>query len=116
MIGERLRKIRKSKGITQKELADVLGVNKATVSLYEKNINEPNDSVKTKMAKYFKISMDYLTGVIDEEISYYDKNTFLKLSSDISKEDIRFINEIMEFISFRQNQRNDDLFLDLDAE
>ena len=116
MVGERLRKIRKDKGITQKELAEIIGINKATVSLYEKNINEPNDSVKGKMARYFKVSMDYLTGVIDEEVSYYDESIFMKLPGGISKDERRLMNDMMEFISYRRKQRNDDLPIDMESE
>jgi len=37
MIGERLRMMRKNKGISQTELGNVLGLKKSTISLYENN-------------------------------------------------------------------------------
>ena len=102
MIGERLKALRKSKGITQRELAEVLNIRKATVSLYETNVNEPSDLIKIKIAKYFNTSVDYLIGVIDDEVSYYDKNIFLKLPDDISADEYRLINDIVELILFRR--------------
>ena len=69
MIGERLRELRKNKGLSQQKLSDILGLTKSAVSLYEKNKTEPNDKIKIIIAKYFDISVDYLIGVIDEEIS-----------------------------------------------
>ena len=65
MIGERLRIVRKNKGTTQKELSDVLGMKKSSISLYEIGKIDPPDEVKISIAKYFNISLDYLIGVID---------------------------------------------------
>jgi len=104
MIGERLKILRKNKGITQKDLADILGVRKASVSLYETDKYDPADAIKIKIAKYFNISMDYLTGVIDDEISYYKKDVFLKLPDNISSEEKRLIDDIVDLILFRRKQ------------
>jgi transcriptional regulator with XRE-family HTH domain len=98
MMGERLRELRKSKKITQEELAEVLNIQKSTISLYETGKSDPSDEVKNKIARYFKISLDYLAGIIDEEIGYYDKNSFLKLPAGISAEDKSFLDRLVEFI------------------
>ena len=39
-VGERIKQIRNSKGITQAELADALGTTKATISRYESDKRE----------------------------------------------------------------------------
>ena len=109
MIGERLRTLRKNKGITQKELADILGVRKAAVSLYETGKNDPTDPIKIILARYFNISVDYLIGIIDDEVSYYDNNIFLKLPENISDEEKRLINDVVELILFRRKQSKLDL-------
>ena len=41
-LGEKIRKLRLSKDITQRELADQLNVSFQTVSKWENNINEPD--------------------------------------------------------------------------
>ena len=87
MIGERLRMLRKEKGITQKELGSILNVQESTVSLYEIGKNDSSDEVKIRIARYFKVSLDFFIGVIDEEVEYYDKNLFLRLPDNISGED-----------------------------
>ena len=102
MIGERLKKLRKNKGITQIELAEILGVQKSTVSLYETGKSDPSDEVKIRIAKYFKVSLDFFIGVIDEETGYYDKNLFLRLPN-ISGEDKIFLNKFIEFLEFKSN-------------
>ena len=86
MIGERLKKLRKDKVIKQEELADIIGVQKSTVSLYELGKNDPSDKVKIEIAKYFNISLDYLIGVIDEPVPYFSNQLFVKLLDDMSSD------------------------------
>ncbi|MBQ8426295.1 MAG: helix-turn-helix transcriptional regulator [Clostridia bacterium] len=62
MIGEIIKELRTDKGISQKQLADVIGVGQATVSEWERSVNEPKASYIEKLADYFNISTDYLFG------------------------------------------------------
>jgi transcriptional regulator with XRE-family HTH domain len=78
IIGERLADLRKDKGLQQKELAGIIGVTERSVSLYERELSSPNDKVKLKIAKYFNVSLDYLMGLTNREISY-DHNDYIAL-------------------------------------
>ena len=51
MIGERLSDLRKDKGLTQQELADILHLTKYNISAYEREANEAPDNVKIAMAQ-----------------------------------------------------------------
>lgn len=62
MIGERLRKLRKAKGMTQEQVAAYLNAAKSTVSQYENNVNEPDLQTLVKLADLFGVSVDYLFG------------------------------------------------------
>ena len=64
MDGERLKELRKDRGLSQKQLAEILGISENSISLYERNINTPDDDMKVKIANYFNVSMDYLLGVV----------------------------------------------------
>ena len=61
-VGERIRKLRKEKGITQKELADYLGVAVSAVNKYEAGKRMPVPETIAKMADYFNADTDYLLG------------------------------------------------------
>lgn len=63
MIGERLLDLRKSAGMTQDDLAEVLSINKHSISAYERDKSEPPDDIKIAIADYFDVSLDYLLGV-----------------------------------------------------
>ena len=58
----RIASMRKSKGITQKELGRILGVAQNTISNWEKGNREPDYESLKKMAFYFDCSTDYLLG------------------------------------------------------
>lgn len=104
MIGERLKQLRKEKGITQQELAEILGVRKAAVSLYETGQNDPADRIKILIAKYFDISLDYLLGVVDKPVKYYNENNFVELPENISDKEKWLIKKFMEFIDYITNK------------
>lgn len=57
---DNLKKCRESKGMSQKELAEIIGVAPSTYSLYESGAREP-DVLKIKgMAKALNVTGDYL--------------------------------------------------------
>lgn len=50
---EFIKKEREQRGWTQMELAEKLGVSKATITKYEAGTRTPSDSVKKEIAKLF---------------------------------------------------------------
>lgn len=59
-FGEKLRALRKSKGLTQKELADILGVSASLVGQYETNMRHPKIGTIEKFASALGVSTDLL--------------------------------------------------------
>ena len=62
-FGERLRELRKEKGIGQIKLADEIGVGKSIISLWETDQCEPTLSKLILLSKFFNVSIDYLAGL-----------------------------------------------------
>lgn len=62
LIGERLRKIRKDKNITQEELANILNTTHSTISAYESGKTTILTAFAYEICKRYNISMDYLCG------------------------------------------------------
>lgn len=60
MLGEKIKKYREEKKMTQMEVAEVLGVKPATISKYEAGALEPNIESLKKLAELFVISVDEL--------------------------------------------------------
>ena len=64
-FSDKLRQLRKERGITQIVLAKSIGVTDRNLRRYEKNEIEPPLSVITAIADYFQISVDFLLGRSD---------------------------------------------------
>lgn len=61
----RLKELRLANGLTQKELAKAIEVGRTTISEYESGKIVPKQEGLLKLANYFNVSVDYLTGVSD---------------------------------------------------
>lgn len=66
-LGQKIKKLRTEKGLTQKDLADQLHVTFQTVSKWESGTNEPDIATLKELSKFFDCSFDYLLN--DEETS-----------------------------------------------
>lgn len=67
ILAKRLRDLREEKGLTQKDLAQILGLSsKSTITNYEQNNRDPDYETLIKIAKYFEVSIDYLLGQTDK--------------------------------------------------
>lgn len=66
-FGERLRVLRKRKGMTQNEMATWAGVSQAAENKWEHGVSEPSLDTLKRMAAFFGVSMDSLCGYSLEE-------------------------------------------------
>lgn len=58
----RLKELRKSKGETQKQVAEFLGLTERTFRQYEAGEVDPPSSKAIKLADHFDVSIDFLLG------------------------------------------------------
>ncbi len=59
---ERIKELRLEKGLNQEQLANILGIGKASVSDWETGKSEPVFSNVILLADFFDVSIDYLAG------------------------------------------------------
>lgn len=62
IFGKRLREVRKSKKLTQKELAEQIGIKRNTYSDWETGKNESSFENLVKLADLLEVSLDWLFG------------------------------------------------------
>ena len=65
-MGEKLKSLRIEKKLTQKQVADRIGLAISAVSSYESGTRYPSYDVLVKLARIFHISTDYLLGMTDK--------------------------------------------------
>lgn len=61
-IGSKISKLLEGKGITQRDLAKMVGVTEVTISRYINGIREPKGSILNDIAIALNVSSDYLLG------------------------------------------------------
>lgn len=61
-----LKTIRKSKGVTQKQLAQAVGASERGIQSYEIGERKPAFDQLLALADYFDVSLDYLVGRSDD--------------------------------------------------
>ena len=65
-LGNRLRALRKSIGISQAKFADVIGSTQSSINRYENGQATPTVELLRKYADYFDVSMDYIFARCDD--------------------------------------------------
>ena len=64
-FGENLVNLRKRKGVSQEQLAEVLGLTRQTISKWELNQSTPDLQYILQMGEFFNVSLDYIFGRTD---------------------------------------------------
>lgn len=82
--------LRKEKNLSQKQVAEDLGISQALLSHYEKGIRECNLDFVVKVANYFEVTTDYLLGRTTQRYSEIED-----LSEEISEERRTAISQIL---------------------
>ena len=59
-IGDKILSLRKKEGITQEELAEMVGVSRQTISKWELDETSPDLKQAKKLSEIFKVSLDEL--------------------------------------------------------
>ena len=85
IIGSNSAELRKDRGLTQKDFADILHVSKSAVSHYEQGISVPTIQVLITIADYFNVNVDYLLGRCKDNIKYSDINSIYSGSFTVGK-------------------------------
>ncbi|KXG78248.1 helix-turn-helix domain-containing protein [Thermotalea metallivorans] len=106
MIGERIRLLRNEKEITQRELAEYLGLTPKMISFYENGERFPPHDIIIKLSDYFNVSTDYLLGKTDIRNPYEIKTIAAHHDGeDWTEEELADIEKFKEFVRMRREQK-----------
>ncbi len=90
LVSTRVKELRKSRGLSQKDIGKLIGVTKVSVCGYENGTRTPSLESLELLADIFEVSTDYLLGrelyVVSDKVNKY--------VGSISEEDIEIIKEI----------------------
>ncbi len=74
MFSARLSKLRKEKGINQKQCAEILGIECSKYNKWENGKNRPDYDMVCKLANFFDTTTEYLLENSDERYKHEHKN------------------------------------------
>ncbi len=108
MFGERIKELRKQKGLSQEELGQYFSISGPAVSKWESGNSEPDNVTLLKLSDFFGVSVDYILGKDNEtkEIELLKqlliKNGFMKSDEDLTNEELdrlmKFVNANKQFL------------------
>ena len=112
-IGEKIYQLRKSKGLSQEELADELNISRQSVSLLETNQTVPQIDYLLELSKVFEVSLDELCNnkVYSNEVDV-DENVLKPISSSHLEYNENIINRLIVILD-KNIQRRRIIFYDL---
>lgn len=104
-IGKKLQQLRKGRKLSQQELADKMGISRATVSNYEVGRRAPHLSELQRFAEFYGVGLDYFGVASTDEV--FDLLTRAKAvfeSGAVSKEtkDDLHISLMQLYLSMKQ--------------
>ena len=91
IFSERLKELRKKRGYTQSELADILNIKRATIAKWETGMTEPRIESLIKLADILDTTTDFLLGKTNIDFGNDSKvyEEYKELLSQNKKEEIK---------------------------
>ncbi len=105
-IGKKIRTLRQHAGLSQVELAKIIGVSKSTMSNYERNYSIPDPDIVVALANYFNVTIDFLYDLENSPIhpNITKENSLYNTKTSLSKDE----NTVLAYYN-RLSEENKDL-------
>lgn len=93
---DRLKELRKEKGLKQQELADEINVSKSAIGMYELGKRLPPSDVLEKLADFFGVTSDYLLGRTNQKYFLHDETIAFHAEGEMSEEDQKMVRDLID--------------------
>lgn len=103
-FGERIKRLRENSNLTQKELANALGITQSALSKYEKGERLIKLQFIKRLSEYFGVTEDEIIG--KKEKAYSLPTHFLNQLNNINLTDDEF-NEILSYAKYLKFKRGE---------
>jgi transcriptional regulator with XRE-family HTH domain len=101
IIAERLKQLRKERGITQADLADGVGIGLSTVKQYESKKRIPEKYNLTLLANYFGVLESWITGESNH------KTIFEKMDAELGEDKLSELRNQVQYLSWLEKEFDD---------
>lgn len=110
-FSDRLRELRKKRGLTQLQLAEALKINRSTLAKYETGENEPDHQTMQQIADFFGVTVDFIIGNSDDPASSAESlpptvRAWLRADTEgLSREEQKMLaEELTRYFEFRKHE------------
>ena len=103
-FGEQIKVLRSRRGLTQRDLAKLVGLSQAQISLHEKGEDVPGPAIRPAYARALAVSIDDLGDIINRG----QVKEFLRANPILSQEAKRSIEEYIDFAWDRDRRARQD--------
>lgn len=105
-LQEKIKELRLNSGISQKKLADAIGVAQSSINYWEKGQRTPSVSAAQKLADYFNITLDELYDIDNTEDMPKTINTLAAHfdGDEFTEEELEQIRQFAEFVKSQRNK------------
>lgn len=103
VIGARIREAREKTKLTQKALAEEVGVSGAAINQFESGKKKPSSTVLARLAVVLEVSTDFLLGASDDQNIFISDNVAgaFRDFKELSKKDKEIILNNIQFLKSR---------------
>lgn len=113
---ERLKKMRKERGLTQGKLAQQIGIARTTYANYEQGLRDVDNKTLNKLADFFDVSTDYLLGrdipqwatrkdILDLEDVLHTNVHMAYGGEDLTEEDKKRVEEVLKLVFWERLEK-----------
>lgn len=95
-LPERLRQLRDSRGLSQAQIAKLLGIAAQTYSTYETGRTDINTDQLIALAKFYSVSTDYILGIDDSP----NTDTMTELVKYVKLLKPESLSETLEYVKY----------------
>ena len=103
MFKERLKELRKTKGLSQKQLAEKTGISVHTINSYESGRRDPNTKNLQILQDFFQVSQGFLLGDLKSDDFFKDQEV-IDLNLDTVLTQISILKQNMKISESYQNR------------
>lgn len=107
-IGEKIKKLRQEKNVSQAVLGEIVGIHEKHISRYERGLSRPSTEVLRKMADFFGVSIDFLVDEGDfcsENPTDNELLDYFEEANRLDDEDKNIIKGVLDAIIFKAKMK-----------
>lgn len=113
-MADRLKELRKGRGLTQAELADATGLSFHAINSYESGRRTPNSKAMVALERYFNVSGEYLRGETDQrDLMKWDDPDVMDAVRQSLPEQVTALNDILQDCSAQEQKLAFDILVQL---